>query len=152
MDRRIFILSAAACALARPARAEQRVVHSPGDGFLNLRTGPGSEFGIIRRMYHGSRVETLEWAGGWVRVRHESGDVGWAFAQYLVRPTTNDLRVYSPGDGYLNLRTGPGTRFDIITRMYNGEGVRVLEASGTWVRVQHESGLVGWCSSNFLRR
>lgn len=154
MDRRTFLITTgAACLTAGRAWADRRIVNSPGDGYLNLRTGPGSNFDVIRRMGHGSSVETLEWSEGWVRVRHQSGAIGWAFGKYLARPASSGgYRVYSPGDGYLNLRTGPGTRFDILRRMYNGERVTILEVSGTWVRVRHESGAVGWCSSKFLRQ
>lgn len=153
MDRRVFILSVAAtAAFATPSFAKTMIVNSPGDGFLNLRTGPGSSFDVIRKMYHGNRVETLEKSGNWVRVRHESGAVGWTFAKYLRDPSGGGYKVYSPGDGYLNLRTGPGTGFDIIRPMYNGDTVRVLETSGSWARVQHvSSGANGWCSSKFLR-
>lgn len=154
MDRRLFLTTAGA-ALVAPglASAERLIVNSPGDGYLNLRTGPGSQYQIIRQMYHGSSVETLEYAGNWVRVRHESGAVGWAYREFLVRPATNPVRyVYSPGDGYLNLRTGPGTGYQIIRRMYNGEQVKLLERSGGWVRVRHESGVVGWAFEKYLQR
>jgi uncharacterized protein YgiM (DUF1202 family) len=154
MDRRFFILSATAVSvIGAPSFADTMLINSPGDGFLNLRTGPGSNFDVIRKMYHGSRVETLETSGNWVRVRHESGAVGWTFAKYLARPSAGSYHVYSPGDGYLNLRTGPGTKFDIIRRMYNGEDVRILEVSGAWARVKHyDSGATGWCSTKFLQR
>ena len=60
MNRRLFLTSAAAALVtATTARAERLLVNSPGDGFLNLRTGPGSQYNIIRKMYHGSAVETL---------------------------------------------------------------------------------------------
>lgn len=154
MKRRMFLtVAAAALVTAGQARAERLLVNSPGDGFLNLRTGPGSQFDIIRKMFHGSAVETLEFANGWVRVRHESGAVGWAFAKYLVRPAATNVRyVYSANDGFLNLRTGPGTRYQIIRPMYNGEAVTLLERSGGWVRVKHESGAIGWTFEKYLRR
>ena len=151
MRRRTFLAAAAAfAATARAASAETLVVTSPGDGYLNLRTGPGSKFQIIRRMYHGSTVETLEYSGNWARVRHQSGDVGWAFRQNLSRPISRWLSVYSPSDGYLNLRTGPGTKYQVIMRMYNGEEVEVLETKGKWVRVRHYSGSVGWAYRDYL--
>ncbi|MBV7408355.1 SH3 domain-containing protein [Maritimibacter sp. DP1N21-5] len=154
MDRRIFIATGlAAITLAGPATAQTHAVNSPRDGFLNLRTGPGEQFDIIGRMGHGSRVTILESAGSWVRVRHDSGTVGWCSARYLAALAVSPYYyVYSPGDGFLNLRTGPGTRYSIIGPMYNGEEVRILERAGEWVRVRHQSGTVGWCSSKYLRQ
>ena len=83
----------------------------------------------------------------------ETGAVGWAFHKYLA-PFEGGVPmkfVYSPGDGYLNLRTGPGTGYQIIMRMYNGESVEIVERKGSWVRVYHQSGAQGWCSEKFLR-
>jgi len=155
MRRRTFLAATAAfVVLGQAAEAQTLVINSPGDGFLNLRTGPGSQYAVIRKMYHGSTVEVLEDPGGaWLRVRHQSGAVGWAFRQYLVRPAGQQgawRRVYSPSDGFLNLRTGPGTQFAIIMPMYNGERVRILERKGNWVRVEHETGAVGWAYRAYL--
>ncbi|MEZ5714701.1 MAG: SH3 domain-containing protein [Paracoccaceae bacterium] len=136
------------------AASEMRVVNSPGDGFLNLRTGPGSGFAIVLPMTHGSTVEVLETKGGWRRVQHqESGAAGWAFGKYLA-PFEGGVPtkfVHSPGDGFLNLRTGPGSGFAIVRRMYNGDAVEIIERKGSWVRVYHQSGAEGWCSEKFLR-
>ena len=146
----VFSIIAASVAWA----GEMRVVNSPGDGFLNLRSGPGSQFNIIQTMQHGEMVEVLERAGKWSRVAHEkSGARGWAFHKYLA-PFEGGVPmkfIHSPGDGYLNLRTGPGTGFKIVRRMYNGESVEILERKGSWVRVYHQSGAQGWCSAKFLR-
>lgn len=136
------------------AHAETMVVNSPGDGYLNLRTGPGSGYQVIIRMPHSSLLDTLEYAGNWARVRHESGYEGWAYRKYMVRydPNPYGYRVYSPNDGFLNLRTGPGTNFAIITPMYNGTDVRILEWSGKWVRIETEYGQTGWAYSSYLVR
>lgn len=140
--------------LAVAAQADVRMVNSPGDGFLNLRTGPGSQYAIVMEMNHGSAVEVLEVSGQWARVRHESGATGWAFRKYMVAydQAPGKMFVYSPGDGYLNLRTGPGSDFAIITRMYNGEWVQILERKGNWVRVLHEYGDEGWAYAKYLRK
>ena len=140
--------------LALPALAEMRIVNSPGDGYLNLRTGPGSQFDIILPMTHGSTVDILETKGSWSRVRHEqTGATGWAFRKHLapLQAGVPTKFVYSPGDGYLNLRTGPGSSFAIVQRMYNGDSVEIVERKGGWVRVFHQSGATGWCFEKYLR-
>ena len=142
--------------LAGAALAELRMVNSPGDGYLNLRTGPGSGYQIVRRMDHGSLVDVLETKGGWSRVRHEiSGAEGWAFRKYLAQEQSGGAvrQIWSPGDGYLNLRTGPGSDFRILRRMYHGERVDILERKGNWVRVYHHpTGARGWAYAKYLRR
>jgi N-acetylmuramoyl-L-alanine amidase len=151
-----FLLSAfLAVFLATVAVAETRMVNSPGDGYLNLRTGPGSGYDIVLRMDHGSLVDILETRGKWRRVHHlVSGAQGWAFGKYLLREDagTTMMRVYSPGDGYLNLRSGPGGDFAILRRMYNGDQVEIVERKGNWVRVYHQSGAEGWAFARYLRK
>jgi uncharacterized protein YgiM (DUF1202 family) len=152
MRRRFFLVTALSILAAGPVRAETRRVNSPGDGFLNLRSGPGTDFAILRRMLHGSRVEVLERAGAWLRVRHESGATGWASGRYLVSlAPAGTLIVADPQDGWLNLRSGPGSGFQIVTRMDNGTSVQVLERAGNWVRVRHQFGAVGWAYRPYLR-
>ncbi|MDJ0824738.1 MAG: SH3 domain-containing protein [Rhodobacter sp.] len=151
---RLFALILVSLVMAVAARAEVMIVNSPGDGFLNLRTGPGGGFAIIMEMDHGTAVNTLEFSGNWARVEHESGAVGWAHRKYMVPYAAGPAKwyVYSPGDGFLNLRTGPGTNFAVITRMYNGSWVEILERSGNWVRVFHEFGDEGWAYAKYLRK
>jgi len=144
----------AALMFASWACAQTMVVNAPGDGYLNLRTGPGTRYAIITEMNHGTEVDILETVGRWARVQHQSGAVGWASRKYLVPVHTGPvvLYVYSPGDGYLNLRTGPGTGYAIITPMYNDTEVQALERSGNWVRVRTEYGDEGWAYLRYLRR
>ena len=153
MFRRLY-LSVLGVLMAVAAQAEVMIVNSPGDGFLNLRTGPGGGFAIVMQMPHGSALNTLERSGNWARVEHESGAMGWAHTRYMVRHSPGPVKyyVYSAGDGFLNLRTGPGTRFSIITPMYNGTAVEILERSGNWVRVYTEYGDEGWAYSKYLVR
>jgi N-acetylmuramoyl-L-alanine amidase len=153
MKRRAFLSSATAFGalwFSGPARADALIVNSPGDGFLNLRTGPGTGFGIVYAMPHGSEVYTLEWSGRWVRVQHETGHTGWCASKYLARMGPERLYVYSASDGFLNLRSGPGTNHGIIMQMYNDEVVEVLGSSGNWRQVRHESGAVGWAHGRYL--
>jgi len=153
MKRRAFLASATALGAAwraGAARADPLVVNSPRDGSLNLRTGPGTGFEVLYAMPHGSEVQTLEWSGRWVRVRHESGRTGWCASKYLARTGPARLYVYSARDGYLNLRSGPGTSYAVIMQMHNDEHVDVLGSSGSWRQVRHESGAVGWAHGRYL--
>lgn len=49
---------------------------------INLRSGAGNEYRIVRVLDTGTRLETLETAGEWTRVRIGT-DTGWVRSQYL---------------------------------------------------------------------
>lgn len=54
----------------------------------------------------------------------------------------------------LNVRTGPGTNFAIITKLNTGDVVSLAgyrNADGSWVQVALPNGTVGWASTAYLR-
>lgn len=81
----------AASAPAAPAAAPAVSAGQPGAGVgtaisnLNLRSGPGTNFGRIGRMNRGEQfaVDGRNAAGNWVRGVSSSGQAGWAAAAYL---------------------------------------------------------------------
>ncbi|MFW2544383.1 SH3 domain-containing protein [Primorskyibacter sp. 2E107] len=55
--------------------------------------------------------------------------------------------------GVVNLRSGPGTTFDVVTQLFEGEEVEVMRDDGTgWVKLRAMAGNneIGWMSGNFL--
>jgi len=144
------------------ANAQTRVVHSPSDGYLNLRTGPSTRYAIIQRMYNGTKVDVIGRSGSWRKVELWDGTRGWAHKNYLRSPSSSGsgswdspgtlLVVYSRYDGYLNLRTGPSSNYAIIQRMYNGTEVEVLGSKGKWREVLLWDGTSGWAHRSYMQR
>ena len=52
-------------------------------------------------------------------------------------------------DSYLNLRENPNMEGRVLTRLYNGMPVRVLEEGLSWTKIEYE-GLTGWTGSNYI--
>ena len=53
---------------------------------------------------------------------------------------------------YVNLRSGAGTNYSIIGSLSSGELVTVLDDSNPdWVKVQTSSGVIGYCSKEFVK-
>lgn len=159
MKRRHFLatgLSAAAVAsVPSIASAERLYVNDTNDGYLNLRTGPGTNYAIIRRIYSGMEVDAVGQSGSWRRVILPDGTTGWASGNFMSRGYAQqrayDGRVVRTSDGHLNMRTGPGTNYAIIQRLYAGQGVYFTGRDGSWRRIQLADGRVGWASGNFIR-
>lgn len=63
--------------------AETLTINDPNDGWLNLRSGPGTSFRIIQRMDNGLRVEELERQGLWSNIVLPNGVVGWSYRKYM---------------------------------------------------------------------
>ncbi|PID35648.1 MAG: hypothetical protein CR993_08840 [Rhodobacterales bacterium] len=152
---RLLSLIAAALLLLSPltASAETRYVLSPGDGYVNLSGDPSAELSILARMYNGEQLWVLGARGNWRQVRRQDGTVGWIYASYLtpdMAVTDGTFFINSPGDGFLNLRTGPGMKYGVVRRMAHRSSAEVLGRSGKWLSVLHESGATGWAHQNYF--
>jgi len=136
-----------------PLAAQTLYVKQTEDGYLNLRSGPGTRYEVLDRLAPGDRVVVQETVGRWYRVVSPGGDKGWVAGDFLERvgDGRTTLFVKQTGDGYLNLRSGPATSHDILRRMYPGDRLEPLERSGDWIRVRHVSGAVGWAHGSYIR-
>lgn|GEM_PF-2305708 len=55
------------------------------------------------------------------------------------------------GANYVNIRSGPGTEYDKISKLNAGEQCTLYEVQAGWARIEKE-GITGWCISNLLRK
>ena len=145
------------CALPVSAVAETWktvYISSTGSGTMNMREGPGMDYDVCGYVHHGEEVEVLSKSGIWSRVRNEDGDKGWIKTKYIDGTTkalgTGTKTVKTSG-GSLNLRTGPGTGYDVKGQVANGAKVKVLNTEGSWVKVTvQSSGRTGWIQEKYL--
>ena len=50
----------------------------------------------------------------------------------------------------LNVRSGPNTSYSVITKLYKGDKVEILESSNGWNKIKTSSGKTGWSSAEYL--
>jgi hypothetical protein len=90
--------------LACPAGADYVGGLDPeGDGYLALRTGPGTGFNEMQRLLPGTILSVKERRGKWRRVQLEDGTIGWAFGAYILPGKPNEADATSdefPADGF----------------------------------------------------
>lgn len=142
--------------------------------YLNLRSGPGAGYGILRTLRGGDSFSLIARLGdnSWVQVRLTDGTQGWLSTRYIQAnapisglpvaggdqgggttpppPTSSDGATVTAY--FLNVRYGPGVGFGVITRATRGEVVRMLgrNAAANWVQIQASSGVIGWVNANYL--
>ena len=55
------------------------------------------------------------------------------------------------GDGFLSVRTGPGSKFRKLDELHNGDSVRTCAKQGAWYGIYYGSPRkVGWVHGNWL--
>lgn len=116
---------------------------------LNLRTGRGTGFTRLTRMYEGESVQIL--AGptdGWYQVFYKN-ITGWAMGDYLALATAELPETATIDTNLLNLRSGPGTGYNSISKMRFGETVVITGQSGVWYEITYH-GQYGWAHGDYL--
>ena len=128
-------------------------------GSVNLRSGPGSDYGIRGSVWNGAKVKVLNTEDNWVRVRVLSTDeTGWMLAKYIgagggspepVTPSGESREVCRVTAVSLNVRAGAGTGYAVKGALYEGQAFKVTGTSGNWYRIEAFDGLTGWISKTY---
>jgi uncharacterized protein YraI len=147
-------------------------------GALNIRSGPSSAYNVIATLTQSQPVVLLgrTESSGWAKVRIYNGAVGWANGAYLnasvpfsTLPVVSVSSSPAPGPGpgpapaptsatgtvtasALNVRSGPGLGYWVVTGVYWGQHVTVhgRSADGGWLKIS-VGGYTGWASSSYIQ-
>ena len=124
---------------------------------LNVRSGPSTSYGITTKLYKGDKVEILETSNGWNKIKASNGKIGWVSGDYIKvssgstsQPSTSTTKATVTATS-LNVRSGAGTSYSVITKLPKGTVVDVLEsASNGWKNIKTSNGTTGWVSGYYL--
>ena len=124
---------------------------------LNVRSGPSTSYGITTKLYKGDKVEILETSNGWHKIKASNGKIGWVSGDYIKvssgstsQPSTSTTKATVTATS-LNVRSGAGTSYSVITKLPKGTVVDVLEsASNGWKKIKTSGGTTGWASGDYL--
>ncbi|MEL6550630.1 MAG: SH3 domain-containing protein [Pseudomonadota bacterium] len=71
-------------------------------------------------------------------------------SQAACYPTSTVTGLRADGDGFLSVRTGPGSDFRKIGELVNGDVVAVISSQGRWRGVELRDKTFGWVHGNWL--
>ena len=123
---------------------------------LNVRSGPSTSYSITTKIYKGNKVEILETSNGWHKIKTSNGTIGWVSGSYIsvssgsTSQTSYKATVTATS---LNVRSGAGTSYSVITKLSKGTVVDVIEsASNGWKKIKTSNGTTGWVSGDYLTK
>ncbi len=150
---------------AAPARAEvAQIVKPTSDGFLNVRSGPGTHYADLGDLPSGTVINVLGYdpSGRWAIILWQ-GQVAYVARGFLddvpapaAIPAMGLHKVTGIAaddpDGGLVVRAGPGRDFPRILVLPEGVSVNVVEISpdGKWSRAVFSDGGSGWLRNSYL--
>ena len=111
----------------------------------NIRSGPGLNYDLLWQIekYHPFLV--VEKKGRWYRFKDFEGDEGWIHETLVDKTPAVIVKVKR-----CNVRSGPGTQYDVAFTASRGIPFKVLKTEGRWIQVQHADGDAGWIFNSLV--
>lgn len=125
------------------ALAEERL--SVISGIANMRSGPGTEDTVLWQVEQYHPVIVIEKKGNWYRVKDYENDMAWLHNSLLGKVDS----VITVKDKS-NVRSKPDTKSSILFTVDKGVPFKVLEKKGSWIKIQHADGDVGWIHNSLI--
>ncbi|HZG14018.1 MAG TPA: SH3 domain-containing protein [Candidatus Bathyarchaeia archaeon] len=113
---------------------------------VNLRSQPTTDSELISTLAQGTSLTLLEQQGDWYRVKTSEGNEGWV-AGWLINveqaaiPAEAFVTILNPDT---NVRSGPGTTYDIVGRVQAGERYAIVKKEEDWFRIKLKDGSTGY--------
>lgn len=120
---------------------------------LNIRKGPGTNYDAVGKYKKGDKVTITETKDGWGKT-----DKGWVSLKYVSGTTASTGNATTTTDskyttlvtngsttslgtvkitiGALNVRYGPGSSYEVVTKVTNGTSHTYYQKNGDWVRIK----------------
>lgn len=112
---------------------------------VNLRSGPNTNKEILWEVFKGFPVKILSRQGEWAQVADFEGDKGWIYSPLLSNSKTVIVKVDTA-----NMRSGPGTNYEVVAKVKYGVVFVPSERRGEWVKVAHDDGTSGWLHTSLI--
>ncbi len=125
---------------------EYRVI--TGD-YVNFRKGPSTSYASLGQLNKGDKVEYISVSGSWTKVKY-NGQTGYVYSQYVSQVNSEaKTEVKYVNCSALNVRSGAGTSYSIITTITKDTKVEVISTSNGWSKIKVGT-ITGYVSSKYL--
>lgn len=144
LNRSLVLLAAWSLLIFTQVASAQSMV-SVDRNTVNLRSSASTQSTILFELGKGYPLQVTRRQGNWLQVRDFENDKGWIYRSLVGNTAHLVVKV-----DVANVRSSPNTNGRILGKVEYGELLRTLERRSQWVRVQLESGTVGWVSRPLL--
>ena len=105
----------------------------------NIRSGPGLDNELLWQVEKYYPVLVIEKKGAWFKFKDFEGDEGWIHRSLLDSGDTVIVKA-----DRCNVRSGPGTQFDVVFTVNKGVPFKVTAREKRWIKILHADGDIGW--------
>ena len=109
---------------------------------LRVRSGPGTNYRIVAKLHRGNWQGVDYTVGSW---GHLTSGAGWICLDYCIKEDeiqTSSADTYQVTASALRVRSGPGTNYKIVTKLYRGSKQQIDYIRGSWGHLANGSGWI----------
>ncbi len=110
--------------------------------YVNIRSGPSTEYEAIGKLYKGCVANVLGYEGDWVKIQSGNLEEGYIRGDYLLigwdaedKIAEHCEKIATVNCSVLNVRTGMSTTDSIYEQIPRGESYYVAEEYEEWVKI-----------------
>ncbi|PEI50232.1 hypothetical protein CN635_26240 [Priestia aryabhattai] len=120
---------------------------------LNVRSGAGTNYGIIGSVVKDQTLSVVSKSGSWYKINY-NGRTGYVSSDYVQSSGTTappaESTTYTVTASTLNVRSGAGTNYASIGSVTKGQKLSVVSKSGSWYKINY-NGRTGYVSSDYVQ-
>ncbi|PVE79278.1 hypothetical protein DC421_25520 [Priestia megaterium] len=120
---------------------------------LNVRSGAGTNYGIIGSVVKDQTLSVVSKSGSWYKINY-NGRTGYVSSDYVqasgITTPPAESTTYTVTASTLNVRSGAGTSYAAIGSVTKGQKLSVVSKSGSWYKINY-SGRTGYVSSDYVQ-
>ncbi len=105
----------------------------------NMRSGPGTEYDVLWQVEQYHPVNIVKKKGDWYKIKDFENDVAWIHKSLLGK-----VQGVITIKGKCNIRSRATTKSNIVFTVEKGVPFKVLAKEGSWLKIEHADGDVGW--------
>lgn len=127
---------------------------------INVRNGPGLSYSLIQVAKRGEKYKIVREKGDWIEIQLSLIKTGWVVNWLVSKDSQNQSTSAAAASksitsakavaDQLRIRSGPGTNFQIIGFLTNGQAVSVLDQNENWYKISSPFG-DGWVTKEFIQ-
>lgn len=121
-------------------------------GNLNVRSRASSTGSVITSIKNSSWVTLTEKSGKWWRVEYADGKYGWCHSDYIKVYNDSYPVTVNVSSGYLNVRKGSGTDYDVKAKLYKGDSAVVIKRGSEFSRILYKGNKTGYAATAYLKK
>lgn len=134
------------------ANTSTATVKYASGGYVNLRSGPSTEYPVVMRVTTGTSVTVVNDSGEWdyIAVNSNGSTVyGYMYETYLNRGQTTTSVVSTRNGGRVNVRSGPSSSYGSVGSLASGTRLTILLKGNGWYKIS-ANGMTGFMSTGYI--